>query len=876
MKKIFTLLFFALLGLNNINGATFSSVASGTWNAPATWTITGTDTDGIPDSDDDVTVNNGHTVIMAVVNNFAKSITISSGGTLDWNNNIIKLYGNLTINGNSVGNIFTLSLQAPCVLTSVPTFTNNGVLYVYSSLTIAPGTVINKTSGSFSLFGSASVSNFGSVFQRNQTTIVSSSTLTSWTNQANSTLHVSYPLSTSTVYNFSIPSNTVVLESQCVQIPATTYYNLTLSNINTKNALGDIIVQNNLTRDNLSTSNNLNMNNFNLTIGGNYTNNSNNSILNCNNVTFNGSSIQTISKPTASETFKNLIIASASSVSLNQSISVTQDLTINTNASLDVSINNYSVAVKGNFINNGNVKTRSGIFIFNGTTAQTISGSSNTQFYNLQLYNSAGLTINSAQSLKNLLTVTVGNFNSNGNFTLISDGTRTGCIGPVGGSLSGSMTIQKHISARAANYHDLSSPVSNSTIMDWDDDLYMSGIGPDDGIVGPAGVDGNSGSDSSVYYWNEPTGSYRAVTGSSTPLVVGRGYEIFIGDDLTSWAARTIDTKGTPNFGTKTLNLSYTAGTYAGLNLVGNPYAASVKYSVCPKSNVTSNVYILDDSGNYNDYGPNAVIPPLQGFWVTAANASGAILQFTEASKSTSTTTNFYRSKPNYGIKLVFSSQMLAFYNENTVNFESNTTLGYDMDMDALYLKSPNKNAPAMYMLTNTDAKLITNTIDSKEEEVSIPLAFYCPKEGVYQISPSISNMQEYSYAWIENTKTKKKYDLNSTISFEGEENQTNTDYVLRLSKKSSNSTLDQFMFDNDLIVFSTEDFINIKSINSTHYNSNISVYDITGKLLMQENNAMIETTSPNKIDISNLSNGVYIVSIVNVSGNVKTQKIIK
>lgn len=879
MKNIFTLLFISILGVNFMNSATFTSVASGTWSAPATWNVSGVDADGIPDSDDDVTINGGHTVIMTVVNNFAKSIIVANGGTINWNNNIIWLYGNLTINGNSVGDIFHLRIQAPCVLTSVPTFTNNGIWIVYSDLTISAGTVIDKTSGSTTLYNSASVSNFGSVNMRSGSTILSSSPLTSWTNQVNSTLRVSYPLGTSTVYNFTATGNTVILERQCTQIPSLTYYNLTLSESSTKTALGNIVVLKDLTRDFISTlSNNLNMNNFDLTIGGNYTNNSNNNIINCGNVMFNGTSIQTISKTTASEIFKNLTIAASSSVSLNQSISITQDLTLNSNSSLDVSASNYSVTIKGNLINNGFINSRSGIFIFNGTSAQNISGTGNTQFYNLQLNNSAGLTINSAQALKNILTVTSGNFNSNGNFTLISDATRTGCIGPVSGSLSGSMTIQKYISSRAANYHDLSSPVSNSTIMDWDDDLYMSGIGPYDGIVGPAGVDGVSGADSTVWTYNEPSASFHAVTGSGTPLTVGKGYEIFIGDDATSWTARTIDTKGIPNFGTKTINLSYTAGAgaYAGVNLVGNPYAASVNYASCSKILITGNVLFLDNSGNYTDYGPSPVIPPHQGFWITASSAGGAKLSFTENSKSNVTATNFYRTAPNYGIKLLFSSNMLPYYNENTINFESEATLGYDKDVDALFLKSPLKNAPAIYMLTNTDAKLITNTINSQDDEVTIPLAIYTPKEGVYYIEPTVLNTSSYNYSWIENTKTGKKHELTSSIAIVGEENKTNSDFVLKLSKKSSEPDINQSIFDNDIIIFGTENEINLKSITATHYIAKCSIYDISGKLLIEENNLTIESGKTNKIDIANLPKGVYIVNTIDVLGHIKTQKIIR
>lgn len=359
------------------------------------------------------------------------------------------------------------------------------------------------------------------------------------------------------------------------------------------------------------------------------------------------------------------------------------------------------------------------------------------------------------------------------------------------------------------------------------------------------------------------------------PLVAGKAYEIFIADNLTSWAARTIDTKGTPNFGSKTVNLSFTGSSaFAGSHLVGNPYASAVNYSACTKTNITGNVLILDNTGNYTDYGSSPVIPPHQGFWITASSAGSLV--FTENSKSTSMTTSFFRTIPNYGIKLMFSCPSLPFYNENTINFNDNSNLGYDRDLDALYMRSPNKNAPAIYMLTNTDAKLITNNINTLEDEITIPLAMYTPKEGVYYIEPNVLSTNNYNYVWIENTKTGKKYELNSSISVVGKENSTNTDYVLKLSKKSSESDVNQAIFDNDMIVFGSENTVNLKSINSTHYLSKVAIYDISGKLMFEESNMIVEAGHTNKVDVSNLSSGVYIVNVTDLIGHVKTQKIIR
>lgn len=871
MKKILTLLFFATLGLNNINAATFSSLSAGTWSVPATWSVTGADADGIPDADDDVTINSGHTIILTSTA-FLKTLLIQSGATLNANNQRIASRGNFT-NLGSITGIMYYYVQASGTFRSSTTITNVGDWYVQAgTLTIDPTTVLNKGSN-INVFSGASVINNGTV-----TLLGSSLNLSGvgvqWTNTSNSSLEVQRNIvGTGDILATAVP-NTVTYSSNVTSIKMTNYYNLSIINGLTRTLTSSMVIANNLFLT--GTLNRLDLSGNNLTIGGSFTNDTFASLLNQGTITFNGATTQTISGTTNPETITNMVVNSTGTVLLGKSIN-TQNLTITT-GTLDVSATSFSVNVTGNLVNNSSINTRSGLFTFNGTNTQTISGISNTQFYAIRIANSAGVTANSAQSITDVLTIASGNFNASSPITLVSNSSKTARIAPVvSGSVSGSFIVQKHISARAANYHDLSSPVTSTTIMDWDNELYMSGIGADDGTPGPAGVDGNAGGDSSVWSYNEPTASFLAVTGSSYPVVSGKAYEIFIADDLTSWAARTIDTRGVPTIGNKLVNLSYSAGAgaYAGVNLVGNPYASAVNYASCTKTKITGNVLILDNTGNYTDYGSSPVIPPHQGFWVTASGA-GASLGFTEASKSTVTATSFFRTKPNYGIKLVFSSPMLSYYHENTINFASNATLNYDNSMDALFIKSPNKNAPAIFMLTSNEAKLITNTINAEESEVSIPLGIITPKEGVYNIESSILNMNNYNYAWIENTKTGEKYDLNSTVSIKGDENKTNLDYVLRLSKKSINTTINQSVFNDDVIIFATENTINLKANTSNHNITRVSIYDITGKLLVEQSNITIEAGQTSKIDVSNLATGVYMVNVTDVLGSLKTQKIIR
>lgn len=800
MKKVLTLLFFVAFAFNKVHAATFSSVSSGTWSAPATWSVTGVDADSIPDFDDDVTINGGHTVVLTATASLFKTLTIQTTGVLNAAGKQFKAYGNINNQGSITGNPI-LYIVKVCTLSSVSQI-NCSAVYEVSTLNVAAGTTVYAINGINLTNNLSVVNNFGNVISGR----IYLNGTSKWFNQVNSTLILNngFSASLSSTFDASSNNNTVTYRNASAAIFPGPHFNLILTTANTKSITTTLNVLNDLT---INTGNVLNANNFDINIGGNFTNNS--------------------------------------------TFTITNQATVN----------------------------------FNGSTAQSIGGTQASTFKNLSLSNNAGLTVNTNINITDELTINAGNFNSNGRVTLVSDATKTARIAPVvsGGSLSGNMTIQKYISARVAGYHDISSPVQSTTIMDWDDELYMSGIGPYDGVVGPAGVDGSAAGAPSVFTWDEttcntaPNYGWTAVSGSGTPLVNGSSLEIFIGDDPNNYNGGTLDTRGVPQFGDQTINLSYTAsqGAYAGTNLVGNPFASAIDYASCPKTNVTSSILILDNSGNYADYGTNAIIPPHQGFWIYA-DGPGASITFEENAKSSDLTTTFYRSQQNYGIKLLFSSPSLSYFNENTINFNSNSSEDFDKNLDALYLKSPNKLAPAIYMLTGSDARLITNTINSEKDNVSIPLAIFTPIDATYYIEPNVLSTDNYTYVWLENTKTGEKYDLNSSVSILGEANKTNYDYVLRLSKASNESEISETAFDNSIIVFATENDVNLKSINTKQYISELSIYDLSGKLVLQEKNITVESGELSKIDISTLTKGVYVVNVVDIFGHEKNQKIIR
>ncbi len=876
MKKgyllFLTVLFFSITAYS----ATFTSKASTGWSTATTWSVTGgTDADGIPDANDDVIIKTANSVSLTATQNYFKSLTVQSGGTLKFNSKALTGSGNFTNQGTISGAFTGLTFNAPAIFSSTSLVTNAGPWYASASLTITATTSITAAS-QVTANNSAKITNLGRL--QLTTASINLKNTSSFVNGANAFLRVEANVLGNMNFNCAATSNTVQFYGSSKVIPSATYYNLQLTAVATRSLTGDVTVLNDIMLD-ANSANVLDLKNFNLNIGGNYTNNANTNILNQGVITFNGNGNQII-KRTGVETFKYLEINCSGTVQLNCILNVSESF-FNRSGTFDL-IGSYPnlLRIQKSFTNNDRMFCNTATVMFNGTTAQSIDGNTDCFFYNLLFSNTAGLTVNSSQSISNSLVINNGNFNSNGNVTLLSDEFTTAFIGKRANAtcaITGNMIIQKYISDRVKGWHDLCAPVAATTIMDWDDEIYMSGIGGDDGIDGPGGVDGSAAGFNSVLTYNEPTATWNVITGSGTAVPVGKGFQVWLADDQTNWDAKVISTVGVPTFGNKLVKLSYTAGAgaYKGLNLIGNPFACPVSFSNCTRTNITGSILMLDNSGNYTDLGSTATIPPHQAFWVGASGANASI-NFLESAKQLSTTTTYYRTIPNYGIKLTLSSPNLPFYHENTINFEPKATVNYEQDIDALYLKSPNLNAPAIYMNTNSDAKLITNNVNSNDDEVTIPLTLFTPEDGIYYINPSVINLENYSYAWIENTKTGKQFELNSSIAINATKDETNNDYTLRLSKKTPKSSINQSVFESDLSAFYTENTLNLKSFNSTHNLKQVTIIDLTGKIVFEQFNVTIEQAQLTKLDLTELARGVFIVTLIDEVGHIQTEKIIK
>ena len=113
-----------------------------------------------------------------------------------------------------------------------------------------------------------------------------------------------------------------------------------------------------------------------------------------------------------------------------------KNITIETGATLTMTTG--ELIVKGNWVKNGTFTAGTGMVTFNGTTAQSISGSSGTLFANLTVNNtSTGLTLNTPVTAKFALTMTAGNITTSTTNILLLGFTVVGTLNWTSGTIVG-------------------------------------------------------------------------------------------------------------------------------------------------------------------------------------------------------------------------------------------------------------------------------------------------------------------------------------------------------------------------------------------------------------------------------------------------------
>lgn len=597
-------------------------------------------------------------------------------------------------------------------------------------------------------------------------------------------------------------------------------------------------------------------------------------------ISFNGTSAQTIGGTTGAA-FGNLEIASSSTVTLDLALDVNGSLSL-LSGTLDVSASLFDINLAGNFVHNGGTFTgRTGTFICDGSSAQSLSGSSTTTFNNITSNNSlGGVSVTGIIIINGILQVNDRSFGTSGFGSIIL--TATGAttyakIGPLGASASlvgTAWTIGSYIDGPATAYWQyLGSPVNGSTLADWDNDnrFYMSGVG---------GNDGNACCPvfHSVRTYSPVTNTYSDVTSVSTTLTAAKGYMVWMADNLNSLTAPLpYDTKGTPNQGTITFPVT-AGGPGNGYNLVSNPYACPVDYAsvVATSGNLHPNFLILLETGSYTTNPNGGTIAPNQGFMSIAL--SSGVIKFLESAKTTSANPNIIRSAyPENYLRINVSNGINGLGGEAVVQISNDSHNGKDLAMDMPFLASPYDAASNIWTTDNDGEDLLLNALDGFQPTLNVPLFVNSGTPGTQLISfKGLNSFSAYSCAYLEDLATGERINLkdHDTYSFEataaGEKHSFNLHF-----ERDGNCPLDEQQITQSLDassqVFTNNGNILVKFGFEENTDVVVTVLDITGKEVVAPksytvSNETIATGNPD-------AHGIYLVRIAK-GDEISTKKI--
>ncbi|WP_018343022.1 T9SS type A sorting domain-containing protein [Cytophaga aurantiaca] len=447
-----------------------------------------------------------------------------------------------------------------------------------------------------------------------------------------------------------------------------------------------------------------------------------------------------------------------------------------------------SFSVAGNFTNNSTFNAGSYTVVFNGKGAvQSVSGTSITKFNNILIQAPAIVTLASAQQQSGVLTIQPGAaLNANGNLTLLATSpTVTASIANLtGATLNGNITVQKYIYSSKRIYRYLSSPVNNAKVSGWQASIPITGT-----FSNPSTGVGLNSTTPSLFTYNEASAGLRDVgytafpasgLSSAATLIRGKGYSIFVRDNVDR--PQVVSLTGTPYKGNIALPVTYTS-TFGGAaedgwNLVGNPYPASIDWSLIDASDrvgVDNAIYYLDNNNAspvYRTYVngigvncSNGVISSSQGFWVKA-NASSPSLTLHETHKTTTAPSIYRIGTDKQLLRLQLDSvNATNFLDETVIVFQDDATSDFDGELDAYKLY--NSYYPALGSYQQNASILSINTLNTNIAAVDTIFLFtHNVKAGQYRLAVSEYSINNDYQTYLFDSYLQKKFPISSTFAY--------------------------------------------------------------------------------------------------------------
>lgn len=489
--------------------------------------------------------------------------------------------------------------------------------------------------------------------------------------------------------------------------------------------------------------------------------------------------------------------------------------------------------------------------------------SSNTTVSSVLVNPGAGLVIDSGATLTTTNGMTLDSSSSSYSSLILN------------GSVSGDIFYNRHVningSGTTGNNDLISAPLTGQVFSDLastNPNIFNNGTSY---LFGP---------------FEKTTGQYLNWAGTETAtLIAGIGYRAATSDNST-----VIFTGNAVN-GIVTNDIENSGPIRQEWNLVGNPYPSYLKvhdflnHDVGGVTNIqlfdspTAAIYGYDGNAQngwtvYNLANTTAatLIAPGQGFFVSAnaVNTGPYDLEFTPVMRSTGTSDDFVQGR---NTQLTYLKINLSSNGESTRTefyFNDNATQGLDVGYDAEAFDDINLYS---HLLQDNAGKAIAlQTLNSADlSEVSIPLGVNANQGEQITFSINESTLPASINVYLDDVVAGTTTLLNSG------------DYIITPTTNLSGTGRFFLRTSEDALstIENSLETLNIFALNSTKEivvsgllkeSANLVLYDIQGRQVLVSE--LDTTTLDNRINVSSLSGGVYIVTLKN-SAQQKTQKVV-
>lgn len=445
------------------------------------------------------------------------------------------------------------------------------------------------------------------------------------------------------------------------------------------------------------------------------------------------------------------------------------------------------------------------------------------------------------------------------------------------GTSEGDVIYKRHVNINSGGNDLISAPVSGQIFGDFataNTNIFENPSDVSQKLFGP---------------FNKTTGLYQLYdtdipADANTVLAAGNGYR------AASTDSDTFTFEGTVETGTITQPIVISGPNSPEWNLIGNPYSSYIKLSDFLTANnselepTRSGIYGYDGDASdgweiwnqaYSEDNLDAIITPGQGFLV-ASQVGGGTITFNPTMRAIGTTDDFILGRtanPNLAHIKLQLSRTDASYNTN-IYFNNNASLGMDSGYDSALFGNyaPGFSIYSHLVENNSGLKLGVQSVNYDAlNDVIIPLGVNASQGQQITFSIFETDIQNDIDIYLEDTVTNTFTLLNTS------------EYILTPNTNLSGTGRFYLRFSGDALSTSENNFETIQIYTTKtpktlfikgelSIDTKAEVYDIQGRLILTSE--LDSSSTNNQIDISNITSGVYVVTLNNGIQQ-KTQKVI-